>query len=298
MISRTERRLLRYRCADTFNEWMLSRVSMACYGGKSPAPPDYTPLANASADSAKIMAGLGQQQLDFAKQQYTDNLPTYQKLVNQQMNISDQSQAQANDYYNYMKDNQRPVEQSLNTQAMAAGSPGMQETAAGQAMADARTGYTGALGTAVREGARYGWSPEKMATAAGATGLGFASAEASAANAARQKQIDLGYAKKLDVAGLYRGLPGASTAAYGLAVDSGNSAARNQVAPGQQYQNGMSQGIQTIGNGRSMLTSGLSGAINGQAGIYGAQSQQAGQEAAGMGSAVGAGIGLYAAVAI
>lgn len=255
--------------------------------GKSAPAPDYTPLANASKDSNAIMAELGNKQLDFAKQQYNDNLPMFKDLVAKQLNISDQSNAQAQDYYDYMKANQRPVEQALNNDAMAAGSQPMQDTAAGKAMADARTGYTGALGTAVREGSRYGWSPEKMATAAGATGLGFASQEAAAANAAREKQVNLGYAKKLDVAGLYRGLPGASASAYGLALNAGNSAAGNQVAPGVQYQAGMGQGISTIGQGRSMYQSGLSGVLGAQGQMAGINAQQDSQAAQGAGAAVG-----------
>lgn len=235
---------------------------------KDSAAPDYTPLANASEESNKIMAELGQQQLDFAKQQYADSLPMYQDLVAQQLEIGDSSKAQADDYYNYMVANQRPVEAALNTEAMAAGSEAAQEAAAGKAMADARTGYGGALRTAVREGTRYGYSAEKLAGAAGATGLGYASMVASGANAARDQEKNLGYAKKMDVAGLYRGLPGASSGAYGMALNAGNSAGANQAAPGAQYQAGMAQGASTIGQGRQMYQGGLQGVLNAQTSVY------------------------------
>ena len=42
-------------------------------GKKSNDAPDYTPLANASTAAANKMSALGQQQLDFAQQQYKEN---------------------------------------------------------------------------------------------------------------------------------------------------------------------------------------------------------------------------------
>lgn len=263
-LSRTEQRLARYKCADAFADWIEQRISLACYGRKGSKPPDYKPLAEASRESAQIMAELGREQLDFAKTQYQDSLPMFQELVQQQLDIGNQTKAQAEDYYNYMVDNQRPVEGALNKEAMAAGSPEMQELAAGKAMADARTGYTGALNTAVRQGVRYGYDPMKMAAGAGATGLGFASLQASMANDAREKEKSMGYAKKLDVAGLYRGLPGASQGAYSVALNAGNSAGANKMAPGNNYMAGMGQGANTIGAGRQMYQSGLQGILNAQ----------------------------------
>lgn len=263
-LSRTEQRLARYKCADAFADWIEQRISLACYGRKGSKPPDYKPLAEASRESAQIMAELGREQLDFAKTQYQDSLPMFQELVQQQLDIGNQTKAQAEDYYNYMVANQRPVEDALNKEAMAAGSPEMQELAAGKAMADARTGYTGALNTAVRQGVRYGYDPMKMAAGAGATGLGYASLQASMANDAREKEKSMGYAKKLDVAGLYRGLPGASQGAYSVALNAGNSAGANKMAPGNNYMAGMGQGANTIGAGRQMYQSGLQGILNAQ----------------------------------
>lgn len=234
----------------------------------SPSPPDYTPVAEASEESARIMAELGQEQLAFAEKQYAENKPLYDKLVQQQLEIGDQSKFQAEDYYDYMVENQRPVEDALNKEAMAAGSEAAQEEAAGRAMADARTGYTGALGTAMREGSRYGYSADKMAKAAGSSALGYASMTAAGANTAREREKDKGYAKKLDVAGLYRGLPGASSGAYSVALNAGNSAGANAGQAGAQYQAGVAQGVNTIGSGRQMYQGGLQGVLNAQTSVY------------------------------
>lgn len=281
LTSRLERRLARYKNADAYEAWQISRIARACYGGKSAPAPNYAPLAEASKESAEIMAALGRDQLNFAKQQYQDSLPLFQDLVAQQLEIGNSSKAQADDYYNYMVANQRPVEAALNADAMAAGSEAAQEAAAGKAIADARTGYTGALMTAARTGARFGYDPAKIAATAGGTGLSSASMQAAAANDAREKEKALGFAKKMDVAGLYRGLPGASSGAYGMALNAGNSAGANQMQPGNTYRAGMAAGASTIGAGRQMYQSGLQGVLNAQTSVYNA-SQDSGLDVGGL----------------
>lgn len=166
-----------------------------------------------------------------------------------------------------------------------------QEVAADKAMATARQGTTAQQNQLFRQGARYGLSSANLANAGGAMaateGLGLA----SAANAAREKEKATQYAKKLDVAGLYKGMPSASQGAYGLANASGNSAVQNQMAPGAQYQTGMAQGAQTIGAGRSMLQSGLGGILNAQTSVYNSAPQ--GTDLGGLGSLIGAGAKLW-----
>lgn len=296
LTSRLERRLARYKSADAYESWIVARVSRSCSGGKDAPAPDYTPLAQASKESAEIMAALGREQMAFAKEQYRDSLPLFQDLVAQQLEIGNSSKAQADDYYNYMVANQRPVEAALNADAMAAGSEAAQEAAAGKAIADARTGYTGALMTAARTGARFGYDPAKIAATAGGTGLSAASMQASAAGAAREKEKGLGFAKKMDVAGLYRGLPGASSGAYGMALNAGNSAAGNNNAPAAAFQNGTAQGIGTIAQGRQLYQGGLQGVLSGESNLYGMQQQANAANAQGTASAVGTVAGLAVAI--
>jgi hypothetical protein len=142
------------------------------------------------------------------------------------------------------------------------------ELKANAAMADARQGTTAMQNQLARQGLRYGWSPAKMAAMAGSAansqGLGLA----TAANTAREKEKLIQYGKKMDVAGLGKGLAGASQGAYGLANQSGNSAVNNQMAPGAQYMNGMAQGASTIGQGRTLYQSGLNSILGAQTSIY------------------------------
>src|SRR3546814_7306187 len=87
---------------------------------------------------------------------------------------------------------------------------------------------------------------EKLAAA----GLG-----ASAQTQARTKGVALDYAKRMDVTGLGRNLPGASQGAYQIATGAGSSAVSNQNQTAAQYINGMSAGNGTIMKGQGMQRS-------------------------------------------
>lgn len=309
---------------------------------KDSSPPDYTPVAQASEESNRIMAELGEKQLAFAERQYDESKPLLDEVVRQQMDIAQKSADQGDDYYDYLK-SYRPAEQAMLQEAMTDRSGevaaydaankadaatisaddatvyGLNKNAidaqVGQAVADTQGGYTRALNQAVRQGLRYGASTPGMVGQVGSIGLTQASNIAAAANATRtagvqdvrdraatglqlrqanmgalNKERAINWAKKLDAAGLVKGLPGASTGAYGLAVSAGNSAGQNTLAPGAQYQAGLASGANTIGKGRSLYQDGLGSILDSQTGLstsaMGANS-----------STTGAGIGAVAGIA-
>ena len=77
---------------------------------------------------------------------------------------------------------------------------------------------------------------------------------AGAKNTARTNAKNLGYAKKLDVAGLYRGLSGASQGAYSTALSAGNSAVGNTNATANLGMSGVqSANRTTIGGANTAL---------------------------------------------
>lgn len=329
-------------------------------------PPDYTPVANASAEAAKLGSELGQAQLAENKRQYDLNSAVAAPVVKAQGDLLQQQIAQGNDYNDYMKQYSRPVETSLFNESMgfspeeiaqiqaAQGTPGANdltvklaadatarkqgteqtardgltalnttltdrigesdkqvydrnaadiEAQAGQAVADSRAGLTGAINTAARQGLRYGWSPAKMAAVAGGQSVQNGAAQAAAANAKRSeatgimytrgvgsaqqgltggmaarsmKQQDdaLTYAKKLDTAGLYRGLPSASQGAYNTAVQAGNSAVGNQMQPSTAYMSGISAGNGTQMQGQQLNLQGQTALAGLQSSNYNATSNQ------------------------
>lgn len=307
--------------------------------GSSPPPPDYTPMANASEKSAELGSELGHAQLTEAQRQYNANMEAAKPILASQQKISEQTAAQGQDYYDYMRQMQRPVEAGLNAQAMgpdvspeslaerglmAGGNAAIQQDPrfaaeiaqqAGQAGVDQMSGYTRALNIAARQGMRYGFDPAKLASqAAGAAG-GQASAQAAAVNQARNAATDqargligtgrnlrlqdenMGWGRRMDVAGLYRGLPGASQGAYQTSINAGNAAMGGQMAPGQAYMQNMGQSTGTIMQGQGQKIQGLSGVLNAQGQMYGQALQANAAESAGLGQAVGTGLGAWASYA-
>lgn len=253
-------------------------------GGDAPAAPDYTPVAQASKESAEIMAGLGREQLDESKRQYEQNMAVAKPVAEAQQRIMDETARQAKDYYDYNISTFRPLEQGMVADATKEGTDARIEESAAQATADARTGQSAATNQAIRAGMRYGYSPAKMAKMVGMQSTANASAVAGAATGARDRQRQIGWARRLDAAGLGRGLSGASTGAYSVSTGAGNSAVGNTMAPGGQLLNGMAQGANITGQGRGMLQSGLQSVAGMQTNNY---NNAMANDSSGMGSILG-----------
>jgi len=105
------------------------------------------------------------------------------------------------------------------------------------------------------------------------------------------------WARKLDVAGLYRNLPGASQGAYGVSTNAGNAAVANTMQPGGQLLTGMAQGAGFQQTGMGQNITGLGGVLNAQ-NSYNNMVSQANTAAAGqsgqiLGAAIGAGAAIY-----
>lgn len=229
-------------------------------GGGDVEAPDYTPVAEASKASAETMERLGNRQMDIAEHQYDINRALADKVVNAQLGIMDQAKSQGDDYFEYMKTNQRPLEALLNKEAMEAGSETAQNEAVGRAVADSQGGYTRSLNQMFRQAKRYGMNTSMT----GSMAVQQAQGTAAAATAARDKEKNIGYAKKMDVAGMYRGLTGASQGAYSVATGAGNSATQNNAQPGRDYMAGIGQGANSVYQGRALNLQGLSNVLNSQ----------------------------------
>jgi len=257
--------------------------------GSSPPPPDYSQLANASKESAAIMADLGYQQLDEARRQYERTLPLIEQVTESQIATMDETQQQGRDYYDYLSETYRPLEKELVSDAQEFDTQAEFERRAGQAAADYEKQQTQARQSNERTMASMGVNPNsgKYQAIQAQTGLTNAANKAGAMNTARTQAENLGYARKMDAAGLGRNLAGASTGAYGVATNAGNSAASNTQQPGQNLMAGLGQGSSTIGSGRQMMQSGMGTALNGQANMYNQAEQRGSDSSAALGSAIG-----------
>jgi hypothetical protein len=83
----------------------------------------------------------------------------------------------------------------------------------------------------------------------------------------------LSWARALDVTGMARGLPGASSGAYSVANQAGTNAAANYMAPGNALMSGMAQGVNTIGQGQQLQLQGLGNVLNAQTSFANSQNQ-------------------------
>ena len=252
------------------------------------AAPDYAKLANASKESAEIMAKLGQDQLAETKRQYDLNRAVSDPIVKAQTELMAQSVEQGNDYIKFMKEYGRPVDIALQQEAMASGGQTAQDAAAGRVRGGIEKQQAAEQAQQDRAMAGMGVNPNsgRFAGLTSARSIANAAATAGAMDNARESEKNLGFAKKLDVSGVFRGLPGVSQGAYSVANQSGNSAVGNQMAPSGQMLAGQATAAGMIGQGQQQYVSGL-GSIMGaqqQLNISNAQmSNQGGGAAAGIG---------------
>lgn len=239
-------------------------------GKNNVAAPDYAPLAEASAEAARIQTGLGREQLDFARQQYDRSAPILEGIARQQMSAQDEQMAQARDYYNYQRDTYRPLERSIVQDAERFNTEAYRNELASKAAADAGQAFGISQQQNQRAMAAMGANPNsgRFAGMQNASGLQQAALRANAMTGARSQAQQMGYARKLDAAGLGRGLAGASAAAYGGATGAGSAAGQNAQSAGQNYMGNMAIGSGTIGAGQQMQLSGLSNILNNQTQTY------------------------------
>jgi hypothetical protein len=261
--------------------------------GKSSAPaPDYAPLASASKESAQIMAGLGKEQLGFARQQYAEISPLLRGIAEQQRAAQDEQMRQAQDYYRYQTETFRPVERALVADAQKFNTEEYRNQLAQQAAADAGRAFGLTQQASQRASAAMGVNPAsgRFAGMQQQSDNQLAAQRAAAMTGTRQQAQQMGYARRLDAAGLGRGLAGASTAAYQGAVGAGTAAGNSFMAPGNQFNAAFGQGAGLIGSGRQMFQQGLGQILGTQGQIYAADASRPDPFA----TIVGAGLGGWA----
>ena len=239
-------------------------------GGKSQRAPDYSGMERVASE-----------QLRFSQQQYQDMKPIVQQIAGQQMAAQDQQMQQAADYYQYQQETFRPLEQGLVADAQNFDTEAYRQSQAGEASAAAARAFSTARDSSARYQAARGVNPSSGAARGGGlqTQLQEAALRAQGMTGARNQAQQLGYARKLDAAGLGRGLAGASTAAYGGAVGAGSQASNVAQSAGQNYQAGLSGAGQTYGN-----------MANTQANVFSTGLNATGEM---MGALVGAGATIY-----
>jgi len=208
--------------------------------------------------AAKMQYDLGQEQLALARRQYEEYIPIRDKVVGLQTAAQEQQMAQAKDYYDYLQQVFRPQETRMAAQVAQMDTEAYRERMAQEAVQRAAMAFQGGQDMASRELLRRGLNPNSGAFASmtNQNAIQSAALQATGANAARTNAEQLAWARGLDVAGLGRNLPGASSGAYGGATGAGSAAVSNMVVPGQAYN-------QTAGLGFDVISSGFGQGISG-----------------------------------
>jgi hypothetical protein len=254
-------------------------------GGKSsPPPPDYTPLAEASRESAEIMAGLGRDQLAFARQQYDELKPLAERIAESQVGSQEALTRTAEEDRARYLSTFAPVEQGLVQRAQQFDTEAYREQLAQQAAADAARAFGSTQAQTARGLARMGVAPGSGAAQAqmNMNAIAAAGQRAGAMTGSRMQSEQLGYARMLDAAGLGRNLPGLSQSAYGASVGAGSAGMNTAMAPGGQFMQGQAAGANTIGAGRGMLQTGLGNILQSQTSSYNAGLSDPGLDVGGL----------------
>lgn len=267
-------------------------------GGSAPSPDPNIGKA------AMKNAQLGQDWLNFSKQQMTVSNARQAKIDNLSNRVTEQqlaTQVQAN---NWAKEDRsrytsvfRPVEDKYIADAKNWDSAGRQGMVAAEASADVMGAADRQRQTNNRQMSAMGVNPNSGRFAgvsrAGetATALGAAGAQNQARNTVRQQ----GMAMRADVANMGKGLPSQAASSSSLGLSAGNSAMGNALSANTSWQNSnniMNSGFGGAMQGNSSSASILNQQYGNQLGAWGSENSASAANSAGMWGGIGSMAGM------
>ena len=264
-------------------------------GGKNdaPPPPDYTPVAQASEKAAEYSYELGREQLAWAKSQYASDQQVIGRVVDaalKRQDINDENAASDRERYEGLY---QPLEKQAVDEAQSYASPERERYEMGKAGATVAQQFDAQRKAAAQSLEAFGVDPSSTRFAALDAGshIQQAAAQAGAENQARGQTETMGRAMRSEAINVGRGYPGQIAGTYGTAMQSGGQAANAALAgtasgaatmgTTTQYQGLGNQAVGTWGN---TLNMGYSNQVQ--------QYQANQQSSSGLGSLLGAGLGL------
>jgi predicted house-cleaning noncanonical NTP pyrophosphatase (MazG superfamily) len=263
---------------------------------KGGGAPDPNPGMIASAESSEKVGmrslDLQEDYMKWSKSYYDDLKPTIQKLADIEYDIAVANKNRADDYAKYEKETFRPLEERLVKEAEEYNTEANREKLASQAAADVQQSYGVAQQQNARALTRMGVNPNaaRFGVLNNQLALRQAADTAGAMTKARNDAEAMGFARRMDAAGLGRNLaPNASTA-YGVSLNASGQAGDSAMRAGNFMSGAYGQGSNMLGQATSAF--GTAGNIYGQdfnARMQGYNAQQASRGAMmqGLGSAFG-----------
>lgn len=243
------------------------------FGGDSPPPPDYTPLASASEKAAEIGAQLGREQMAESRRQYDTNMAVARPIIDAQTRLMGQAYEQGNTNFANFQNEGRPLQQSMRNMAMGK----MPDLVAQQAEieaklagADVQRAADAQAGAAERAAERRGVNPfgGRAADLRNSTDLATVMLKAGATSQARRGAADRAYARMGDVLNTYSGLASSAPTFYSAGTQAGNSAAGAQMGASGQLMGGLNSGASTTMQGQQLNIQGRSSILSSQTSAY------------------------------
>lgn len=263
-------------------------------GSKAPDAPDLTPMAQGSAETARMAQETAREQLAWAREQDTMNRELLGRVLTGQETIQqDQLENAQQDRQRY-EEIYQPLEDNLVSEFNSYDSPERRAQERGRAMADVSQSFDAARRNSLQRLESYGVDPSQTRNAALDIGVrtAQAAAQAGAASASDRATEQTGRALRAEALNIGKGYPSNVAGSYGQSLAAGNSMVGNanattgasgQAAQGAnsymntaiggygQAGNTMTQGYQNQlaqFNANQQATTGMLSAVGGIAGMF------------------------------
>ena len=284
--------------------WQSSRLESAGFafcGGmcSEPEAPDYSGIAAANAESARLSKEAADNQLAFSKEQFYFLQPYIQKQLETGQEVAAQQQAdsakaseRADQQWSQYQTTFQPIEEKMAQEAMDYGSAADQERAAGQAATDVTQQFQSQRAAAQRQLMSMGVKPNagNFMAAEREMDASEAAARAAAMTGTRQSVKDKGVSLRAGAAAFGRNQTNTAGQQVGLSTGSGSAATQSAgagvgstMAAGSQVAGGYGAQIGAA-NSAMQANLGLGGLMNS---AYGNQAQMYGSQMAGLGQLAG-----------
>lgn len=266
-------------------------------GGSAPAAPDYTPLANASREASERSYALQKEQLDWAKKTYAEQEPLAREYLTNMMAASNEQLGYARTDRERYKTEFQPIEDKFLKDAKGWDSPERATQRAAAAEADVGNAMDQQRHATMAQLQSYGIDPSTLRFSSGLQkhDLAKAAAMAAAGTSSRLNTEQQGIQMRGQAIELGRAYAGGTGAQYGSAAQTGAAGFGTNNQTQSTFGNLMGTPYQWNSSGNAALM-GAAGIKNmgfqNQATAVGIDNQNSANQSAGIGSAVGAGIGI------
>lgn len=198
-------------------------------GSKAPDPPDLGPLAEGSAESARIAQETAREQLAWAREQDTLNRSLLDRVLASQEEVQDETLKNAQTDRARYEEIYQPLEDNLVKEFQQYDSPERRQEERGRAMADVNTSFDAARRNALQRLESYGVDPSQTRNSALDIGVRTqqAAAQAGAATAADRATEQTGRALRAEALNIGKGYPSNVAGSYGQSIAAGNSMVGN-----------------------------------------------------------------------